>query len=392
MSESAGAGQGQGASRVERAGTDVAGRAAGPTARAARPWLSALVDVAVALGAGAGSSVVLVDSDPGSVALGAVACAGLLVRRRLPWVSLLLTLPAFAWADAFVPVMVALFTLGTMPSQRRTTVVAVVLSALVHLVSVDTWEFPDFVTEDVVDAALYTAVPALLGAFLQARRSLADQLGALRASSARERERDAHDALERERAVLAREMHDVVSHQVSLIAVQAGALQMVARDDETRGAARTIRRLSVATLDELRSMVEVLRASGGDDRDASPQPALVDVPRLVAESGIDATLDLCLPDDLTSAQQRALYRAVQEGLTNARKHSTGAPVAISARVEAGTVLLHVDAGPATEPLPDLPSARLGMTGLGERAELLGGTVSGVTRDDGSHRLTLQFPL
>jgi signal transduction histidine kinase len=382
---------GAGGAAVDDRGTGT-GTGAGTGRGTARPWLPAVVDVGVAVAAAAGSSVVLIGSDPGSIVLGSVACAGLLVRRRLPWVSLLLALPAFAWADAFVPVMVALFTLGTMPSQRRTTIVAVVVSALVHLVSVDTWDYPDFVTEDLVDAALYTAVPALLGAFLHARRSLADQLDALRASSAREREREARDALERERAVLAREMHDVVSHQVSLIAVQAGALQMVAPDDETRRAVRTIRQLSVATLDELRSMVEVLRASGGEVRDASPQPALADVPRLVAESGIDATLALDLPDDLSSAQQRALYRTVQEGLTNARKHATGAPVSITAHVEAGTVVLHVDAGTATEPLPGLPSARLGMTGLGERAELLGGTVSGVTRVDGSHRLTLQFPL
>jgi len=173
--------------------------------------------------------------------------------------------------------------------------------------------------------------------------------------------------------------------------VQAGALQMASPDEQARDVARTIRGLSVTTLDELRSMVEVLRAAGGHRRELAPQPTLADVDRLVADSGIEVTCRLDLPATLSPSQQRAVYRTVQEGLTNARKHSTGAAVAVTGLVDAGQVVLHVDAGAATLPLLDLPSAHHGLTGLGERAELLGGTVTSETHDDGSHRLTLRFP-
>jgi len=320
-----------------------------------------------------------------------LACAGLLVRRRWPWVSLVLALPGFWWGGTFLPVMVALFTLGVQRTRRWETTIGVAAAALVYLVSMDAWDYLTFLTETVVYAALYTAVPALLGAFLRARRLLAAQLVELREAQGLERRQAAQVALARERAVLAREMHDVVSHQVSLIAVQAGALQMASPDEQARDVARTIRGLSVTTLDELRSMVEVLRAAGGHRRELAPQPTLADVDRLVADSGIDVTCRLDLPATLSPSQQRAVYRTVQEGLTNARKHSTGAAVAVTGLVDAGQVVLHVDAGAATLPLLDLPSAHHGLTGLGERAELLGGTVTSETHDDGSHRLTLRFP-
>ncbi len=96
-------------------------------------------------------------------------------------------------------------------------------------------------------------------------------------------------------------------------------------------------------------MGEVLRAAGGERRERAPQPTLRDVPALVAASGIRATTDLDLPADLPAAAQRAVYRTVQEGLTNARKHATGADVRITGRLDAGHVVLEVEAGRATLP-------------------------------------------
>jgi signal transduction histidine kinase len=83
---------------------------------------------------------------------------------------------------------------------------------------------------------------------------------------------------------------------------------------------------------------------------------------------------------------------VQEGLTNARKHATGAAVRISGRLEAGHVVVEVEAGRATLPLLDLPGGRHGLTGLRERAQLLGGSLAAEERPDGSHLLRLRFPL
>ncbi|KOT83066.1 histidine kinase, partial [Streptomyces rimosus subsp. pseudoverticillatus] len=113
-------------------------------------------------------------------------------------------------------------------------------------------------------------------------------------------------------------------HQVSLIAVRAGALQVAAKDTDTREAARTIRSLSTNTLDELRHMVNLLRASGGRTTELTPQPTLADLHHLVATSGIETTLTGDLPPDISTTAQRTIYRTVQEALTNVRKHAPGA--------------------------------------------------------------------
>ncbi|WP_079055295.1 sensor histidine kinase, partial [Streptomyces neyagawaensis] len=206
------------------------------------------------------------------------------------------------------------------------------------------WPAPEFL-EPHESSALVTvtysvatgAAPVFLGQLVQARRELSLRLDEI--SEAREHERLllAQGVLARERAQLAREMHDVVSHQVSLIAVRAGALQVGSRDPGTREAASTIRRLSVQTLEELRHMVSVLRASGSRPTELTPQPSLADLRRLVDSSGIEAELRTDLPDDLPPAVQRAVYRTVQEALTNVRKHAPGATATIHLLRRGGTV-------------------------------------------------------
>lgn len=328
----------------------------------------------------------------GEVAAGIAACLGLVFRRRWPWLSVLAALPAFYLSIAYVPLVIALFDLGLSRAPRWQVAVAAVGSVVAYMAPLWPPEDVPFLVEPLVDATIYTVGPALLGAFLRERRTARAQLVELRAAQSLGQRQAAEVALSRERAVLAREMHDVVSHQVSLIAVQAGAMQVGAADERSRDAARTIRGLSTVTLEELRGMVEVLRAAGGERRELAPQPTLEDVPALVAASGIRVETALDLPGDLPAAAQRAVYRTVQEGLTNARKHATGAAVRITGRLDAGHVVLEVDAGAPTLPLLDLPSGRHGLTGLRERAQLLGGTLTAETRADGSHLLRLRFPL
>ncbi|WP_241534958.1 sensor histidine kinase [Clavibacter michiganensis] len=370
-------------------GTDPAGR---PTA--ADRVRAALVDLLVAGIATALSSAFLAAAAEGSgeVAAGIAACLGLVFRRRWPWLSVLAALPAFYLSIAYIPLVIALFDLGLSRAPRWQLAVATVVSVVAYMAPLWPPEDVAFLVEPLVDATIYTVGPALLGAFLRERQTARAQLGDLRAAQDLGERQAAEVALARERAVLAREMHDVVSHQVSLIAVQAGAMQVGAADERSREAARTIRGLSTVTLEELRGMVEVLRAAGGERRELAPQPTLADVPALVAASGIRVETAIDLPDDLPASAQRAVYRTVQEGLTNARKHATGAAVRITGRLDAGHVVLEVDAGAATLPLLVLPSGRHGLTGLRERAQLLGGTLTAETRADGSHLLRLRFPL
>jgi signal transduction histidine kinase len=370
----------------------------GPRAAADRPTIAAriraaLIDLLVAgVALAASYTFITAAESSGHAVAGVVACLGLLLRRRWPWLSLLAALPAFSVGIAYVPLMVALFDLGLSRTQRWQVRAASGVAAVAYLLPMSPPDDLQSVVEPLVDATLYSVGPALLGAFLRERRTAAAQLRELREAQSLGQRQAAAVALARERAVLAREMHDVVSHQVSLIAVQAGAMQVGAADGRSRDAARAIRGLSTVTLEELRGMVEVLRAAGGERRELAPQPTLGDVPALVADSGIRVATVLDLPADLPAAAQRAVYRTVQEGLTNARKHATGAAVRISGRLEAGHVVVEVEAGRATLPLLDLPRGRHGLTGLRERAQLLGGSLAAEERPDGSHLLRLRFPL
>jgi len=238
-----------------------------------------------------------------------------------------------------------------------------------------------------------------LGRLARAREELRQQLVALDAAHCAEREMREARALERERLRLAREMHDVVSHQVSLIAVQAGALQVTAPDEAVRSSAATVRELAVATLEELRHMVGVLRAPRPGQAPLEPQPRLSDLRHLVEASGCGASLDLEDGLVLEPPVERAVYRTVQEGLTNARKHAPGAAVAVRvarrARPEGSEGLeleVVVANGPrAGRPL-GLPSSRTGLVGLRERADLLGGALEAGADGEGGYRLELRVPL
>ncbi|MFD8287729.1 sensor histidine kinase [Streptomyces lavendulae] len=165
----------------------------------------------------------------------------------------------------------------------------------------------------------------------------------------------------------------------------AGALQVSTDSTDTKEAARTIRTLSAATLDELRHMVAVLRASdgpdSGPDTGRGPRPGLDRLDGLMADSGLDVTLTGEVPRDAGPAVQRAAYRTVQEALTNVRKHAPGSTVEVTV---ADTVGLH--------PALGLPSARHGLIGLRERAEQLGGALSHGPTPDGGYLLHVRLPL
>ncbi len=269
-------------------------------------------------------------------------------------------------------------------ARRRIGVVAALSVFVGNLVATELPQDLDDWVSAVLYGLIFATAPWALGELVVTRRELSRRLAEID-------ERAAREALERERAVLAREMHDVVSHQVSLIAVQAGALQVTSTDDPTRSAARTIRELSVRTLDELRSMVEVLRTAGGSVREDAPQPGVRDLDGLTAGCGLAVRSSLQVPDDLPAPVQRAVFRAVQEGLTNVRKHAPGAQVAVVVAHDGERTRVEVRNGPATEPAQALPSARHGLLGLRERAALLDGQVDAAPTQDGGFALVVTIP-
>ncbi|MCQ4208060.1 sensor histidine kinase [Streptomyces longispororuber] len=331
------------------------------------------------------------------LAYGLLGACALALRRTFPALTYLLTLPSALFTDAVLAPLIALYTLASLSRHR----VLLAGCALAFAVSDTIWwswptpEFLDLTDRSELITATYSlataAAPVFLGQLVQARRELALRLAEITASRAKERRLLADSVVAVERAQLAREMHDVVSHQVSLIAVRAGALQMSARDPATKESAADIRRLGVQTLDELRHMVGVLRAAGSRPTELTPQPSLADLRRLVDAGDIEADLRTELPEGLPPTVQRAVYRTVQEALTNVRKHAPGAPATIRVGRTGDTVYVQVTNPPSDRPALRLPGARHGLTGLRQRAALLGGSVTAGPTDDGGFALRMEIP-
>ncbi|MFJ4082827.1 sensor histidine kinase [Streptomyces iakyrus] len=327
------------------------------------------------------------------VVLAAVGCAALAFRRRSPLVVFLLTLPIALMQDVAVAVLAALFTLAERSRDRRLLAVCVALSAVASSTPWPLAEVDRTMTLVFFIYGLATAAASVLfGQLLQAQRDLARRLTEIEEAREHERTLHAQAVLARERAQLAREMHDVVSHQVSLIAVRAGALQVATKDADAKEAARTIRSLSVTTLDELRTMVTLLRASGGDATELTPQPTLADLRTLVESSGTRAELSGELPPGVGSPAQRALYRTVQEALTNVRKHAPGAEARVELWQDGDDGGVTITNTPPTRPSLSLPGSQQGLVGLRERADILRGTLEAGPTAQGGYRVRLRIPL
>ncbi|MFF5522532.1 sensor histidine kinase [Streptomyces coeruleorubidus] len=330
---------------------------------------------------------------PLELALAAVGCTALAFRRRFPLGVFLLTLPVALMQDVAVAVLAALFTLAERSRNRRLLAVCVALAAVASSTPWPLAEVDRTMTLVFFVYGLATAAaPVLFGQLLQAQRDLARRLAEIEEAREHERALHAQAVLARERAQLAREMHDVVSHQVSLIAVRAGALQVATKDADAKEAAHTIRSLSVTTLDELRTMVTLLRASGGDATELTPQPTLADLRKLVESGGPHVELSGELPPAVGTPAQRALYRTVQEALTNVRKHAPGARARVELWQAGDGIGVTITNTPPTRPSLSLPGSQQGLVGLRERADILHGTLEAGPTAEGGYRVRLRIPL
>ncbi|MBL1078623.1 two-component sensor histidine kinase [Nocardia sp. 2] len=340
---------------------------------------------------------VIVDGDITSrehYIMAGIGCAGLLLRRRRPLLAYLLTLPA-SWMLAYLAApAIALYTLADRTKNRALLAAAVLATSIAASAPWPPGTPVDSRPETLVSFAYslaWAGAPVLLGQLMQTRRELSARLTEIEQARDHERHLHAQAALARERAQIGREMHDVVAHQVSLIAVRAGALQVAAPDPEVAEAARTIRGLSVDTLEELRHMVTLLRAAGGQTTDLTPQPTLADLRKLLASSGIEVHLTGDLPADLPAPTQRTIYRTVQEALTNVRKHAPGATATVHLAHTADHLSVTITNTRPTRPAVPLPSSHHGLVGLAERAELLGGTFTSAPTPTHGYRADLRLP-
>ncbi|WP_433225254.1 sensor histidine kinase [Microtetraspora malaysiensis] len=312
----------------------------------------------------------------------------LLVRRRFPLAVVLATIP-LCYVEVPLSIPFALYSLGAHRGDRR---LLLAVSALALLVLCHLWEARDLATLlQIASICGLIVVPAtLLGLYADAQRRLNTALAERAERAEREQRLLVEQARAEERTRLAREMHDVVTHHVSLMVLQAGSLRMAAPTPEVRAAAEELRTTGRRALGELREVVGVLHDS--EPADLAPPPSLLDVSRLVTESGLRVSLRQDEGIEVSAPLGRTAYRVVQEALTNARKHAPGAPVRVRLSRHEGGVRVAVSNPAAAAPPPeDLPPSGTGLLGLRQRVELVGGAFSAGPTEDGGFRLLATLP-
>ncbi len=241
---------------------------------------------------------------------------------------------------------------------------------------------------------LRTAVGPLLALYFTARSAMMHALRDRAERAEREQHLLAERARVQERARLAGEMHDVVTHRVSLMVLQAGALSVTAPDEVTRQAAEELRTAGVQALDELRDLVGILRTEPEGDQ----APSTSALAELVAEStSVGTPAELVEEGDPAVASpvvSRTAYRIVREALTNVRKHAPGARVVVRISYSESRVDLSVrNTAASAPPVSDLAEtgSGLGLIGLRQRIELVHGTLRAGRTPEGGFCLEATMP-
>ncbi|GHH92894.1 sensor histidine kinase [Streptomyces capillispiralis] len=332
-------------------------------------------------------------------ALGALSCAALWLRRRWPFGLAAVMAPVgFVSETSGGVAVIALFTLAV---HRPFRYVAWAAGAQVALVPLYFWWRPDpdlpYLASIVLLMVLMVAVVGW-GMFVRSKRQLMLSLRDRARRAETEARLRAEQAQRLAREAIAREMHDVLAHRLTLLSVHAGALEF--RPDapgaEIARAAGVIRESAHEALQDLREIIGVLRAGESDDS-GRPQPTLAALGTLVAESrraGMKVTLDQRVTDPgaVPASVGRTAYRIAQEGLTNARKHAPGAEVTVTVTGGPGEGLEVTVRNPAPErDVPHVPGAGQGLIGLTERAILAAGALEHGPTPDGGFEVRARLP-
>ncbi|MER7926265.1 MULTISPECIES: histidine kinase [unclassified Streptomyces] len=416
-------------------------------------WRSAVLDAGLAAGSAAecGAEGVRFARDAGipaavGVVFGVLAGSTLIVRRKWPIAVVLVSIAITPAQMGYLMGIVGLYTLAASELPRRIIGALAGMSFLGMLIVMfvrvrqdmqhGTWELGDWFLPfaSITTAVGMTAPPVLLGMYVGARRRLMESLRERADSLERELQLLAERAEERaewarneERTRIAREMHDVVAHRVSLMVVHAAALQAVARKDPEKAVknAALVGDMGRQALTELREMLGVLRSGDGrdareraavplvavaaaaaaavsrvvDDEGGGEGPCLSDVDELLGQSAAAGmAVDLSVEGETRSYAaeiEQTAYRVVQEALTNVHKHAAGAKTHVRLAHRVSEIAMQVENEPppelASASAARLPSGGNGLVGMRERVLALGGVfVSGPT-DAGGFRVSAVIP-
>ena len=328
----------------------------------------------------------------------------LVARRRWPLgvlavveaASLAYSARTYPEGGTGLTVFVALYTVAAM-EQRRLVVAAVaaVTVALAVVTELTFYRETMFEGEPLYGAVVMLAA-VFLGEAVRNRRAYVAELRDRAERAERTREEEARRRVDEERLRIARELHDVVSHSIGVISVQAGvaAHLLERRPDKAGEALATIRQASDEALDELHAMLGVLRQPDGR-APLAPAPGLAQLDALVAMAegaGLRVEVDASGAAHLPPAVDLACYRIVQESLTNVVRHAGASSATVTVAADGDTLVIEVtDDGPGAPGAGNGNGTRQGIVGMRERARALGGTLEAGPRPEGGFRVSARLP-
>jgi signal transduction histidine kinase len=340
------------------------------------------------------------------LAFAGVMCGALVARRRYPLqVFLIVAAAAGAQYVAGFPVqgydlaiLVALYTVAARESRRCTA-----LAAMVTGVGIIMAAFPwsDRPAHALVGPTVVAAAGVLLGANMRARRAYLAELEERAERLERERDQQAQIAASAERARIARELHDIVAHHVSVMVAQADGAGFAIDRDPARAhrAMDVVARTGREALAEMRRLLGVLRPSA-DEQSVAPQPGVGQLEELVEKvrhAGLPVELRVHgTPPPMPAGLELAAYRVVQEALTNTMKHAgPNADACVDLAYRPGGIEIRVSDGgsPSAHPTPNGgPGTGQGLLGMQERAAVYGGEIRAGARPGGGYEVVASFPL
>ncbi|SCL17088.1 Signal transduction histidine kinase [Micromonospora nigra] len=341
----------------------------------------------------------------GALLISLTGCGALVLRRRHPLPVLavvtgtaaLSILVEQARGPFVLSVALAAYTVANRTDRRTAAVAGVISAVMVGAAAVVTLGV-SWVDPAVVALLLWFGVAVAAGDAVRSRRAYVAVLEerALRAEQTREEE--ARRRVAEERLRIARELHDVVAHHIALINVQAGVAGHLLRGqpDAAEEALGHVRTASRTVLDELATVLGVLRRDEETDAPVEPAPSLNRLDALVEGFATGQPVRWTVagqPRPLPTAVDVAAYRIIQESLTNAHRHAPGAAVAVRLRYDPAGLTIEVrdDGVGSPPPAPAGPGSGMGLLGMRERAESVGGTFTAGPRPAGGFQVRADLP-
>lgn len=332
----------------------------------------------------------------------------MVLRRRVPRTVLTLTvLGVFVYyaidltpIGITLPAMAALYSAAEQNHTRWAVGAGAALVAVAgYFLVVEGRQAAFLISYEFLTNVALVAAAVALGVSVRARRESRDQQRRIADLTAAEHAQEAQRRVQAERFRLARDVHDLVGHTLSVVSVHANVAEeaLGPQDEQARQAVRQIQEITAQTMSELRATVRLLRSPepATHDQDASiTAPGLGDVPRMlrsVEQAGIRVDHDVDVDASLSQPIAAAAHRIIQESLTNVIKHAGASAVLVSARESEGVLRVEVRDDGSNEGQATTDAHGAGIAGMVERARLLGGEVTISEAPEGGFRVSAELP-